>query len=129
MHQHFRILTLLGIFSLTLLSLAGCGEKRMHVTTASGAPGDEIALEPIDETAPTQSGGLGNNLVDESNLSSQIPDGKTTSAEPEGSSDSSPSGAILPSLDSEFSEQNSPLASLADGQDFSTHSSSSPAIT
>ncbi len=115
MHQHFRVLTLLGIFSLTLLSLAGCGEKRMHVTTSSGAPGDEIALEPIEEMTQVQPGGLGNSLVDESNLSSQIPDGKTTSAEPEGSSDSSPSGATL--------------ASLADGPGLSTQSNSSPAIT
>jgi len=146
MHQHFRALSLLGIFSLTLLSLAGCGEKRIHVSTASGAPGDEIAmapLEPIDDMALTQSAGLGQSGVDESSLSSLVPDSENTSDNPPASTmdnepinmahestslsapEAAPSDGMLPSLESELADNTSPLASLAHGQDLSTQSSSS----
>lgn len=140
----FRAISLLSIFSLTLLSFAGCGEKRVHVSTVSGAPGDEIALEPIDESVQPQTAGLANSLVDESNLSSQIPDSEATTGEPsvsamnnepvnfshEASSNGStqegaPSDATFPSLESELADNASPFASLADGQDFAAQSGSS----
>jgi peptidoglycan-associated lipoprotein len=96
MHPAIHILSLISIISLTLGSLTGCGEKRVHVATVSGVPGQEVALEPIDENLQAQGSGLGNESVDESALSSQIPE--------DGSSD-------LP---------------LGEGQDFLTQSSSSP---
>ena len=42
---HFVLL--LGILSLSLVSLTGCGEKRLHVVTLSGTPGEEAPVEPI----------------------------------------------------------------------------------
>ena len=154
MHQHLRVLTLLGIFCLTLFSLAGCGEKRLHVSTASGAPGEEIALEPIEEMTSGQPDGLGTNLVDESNLSSQIPHNDATSGKPLASAvdtepidmaheptnlpapEASQSEDNLPSLESELADISSPADSLeseladntdplANGQDFAAQSSSS----
>ena len=76
MHPAIHILSLMSIITLTLGSLTGCGEKRVHVSTVSGAPGQEVALEPIDENLQAQASGLGNESVDESALSSQIPDGE-----------------------------------------------------
>ena len=92
MHPAIHILSLMSIISLTLGSLTGCGERRLHVATVSGSPGQEVALEPIDENLQAQGSGLGNESIDESALSSQIPDGEPVSAEPineDGSSDSS----------------------------------------
>src|SRR5210317_1257100 len=92
MHPAIQILSLMSIISLTLGSLTGCGEKRIHVATVSGAPGEEVALEPTDKNLQAQASGLDNESVDESALSSQIPDGEAVSAEPineDGSSDSS----------------------------------------
>jgi len=110
MHPAIHILSLMSIISLTLGSLTGCGERRLHVATVSGFPGQEVALEPIDENLQAQGSGLGNESVDESTLSSQIPDGEDVSAEPineDGANDS----AFVP---------------LGEGQDFSAQSSSSP---
>ncbi len=76
MHPAIHILSLMSIISLTLGSLTGCGERRLHVATVSGAPGQEVALEPIDENLQAQGSGLGNESIDESALSSQIPDGE-----------------------------------------------------
>ena len=42
---HFVLL--LGILSLSLVSFTGCGEKRLHVVTLSGTPGEEGPVEPI----------------------------------------------------------------------------------
>ena len=42
---HFVLL--FGILSLSLVSLTGCGEKRLHVVTLSGTPGEEAPVEPI----------------------------------------------------------------------------------
>ena len=86
MYLNLRHLSLLSIVSLTLFGLAGCGEKRVHVSTASGAPGEEIALEPMpqlsDESSETQQTGLGNTSLNESELSSQSPEEEAPSIEP-----------------------------------------------
>ena len=81
MNTTLRLLTLLGIFSLTLIGLTGCGEKRVHVSTLSGTPGEELPLEPLDESSNGQSAGLANSLVDELDLSSQASDDKATDDE------------------------------------------------
>lgn len=119
MYPNLRHLTLLGIFSLTLLSLTGCGEKRVHVATFSGAPGDELILDPMTgNVEPQSTSGLNDASIDESALLAQTTDGKENSDEPTG----------LSNQDETFTElmdSNSPVASLAEGQDFSTQSSSS----
>lgn len=119
MYPNLRHLTLLGIFSLTLLSLTGCGEKRVHVATFSGAPGDELILDPMTgNVEPQSTSGLNDASIDESALLAQTTDGKENSAEPTG----------LSNQDETFTElmdSNSPVASLAEGQDFSTQSNSS----
>jgi outer membrane protein OmpA-like peptidoglycan-associated protein len=112
MYPNLRYLTLLSIFSLTLLSLTGCGEKRVHVATISGAPGDELILDPLTGNVEAQStSGLNDASIDESALLSQTTDGKENFAEP--------------TNQNETSDTNSPFASLSEGQDFSTQSNSS----
>ncbi len=143
MKKHFRAFSLLSIFCLTLLSLIGCGEKRIHVSTASGAPGEEMAMAPTEEGSSAQSTGFSNNSVDESNLSSQVPMEDTVSGEPPISTQnqdaidmaqtptkpSTPAttspNELLPSLDSELADTTNTLTSLAEGQDFAAQSSSS----
>jgi len=83
MYPNLRLLSLLGIFSLILINFTGCGEKRVHVATVSGAPGDELVLDPMTgniEAQPTP--GLESALIDESGLSSQTPDSEATPMEP-----------------------------------------------
>ena len=116
MHPAIQILSLMGIISLTLGSLTGCGERRLHVATVSGFPGQEVALEPIDENLQAQGSGLGNESVDESALSSQIPDDEPINMAHESTADPLTSG--LTGNDSSF-------APLSEGQDFSAQSSSS----
>jgi len=134
MHPAIKILSLMSIISLTLGSLTGCGEKRVHVSTVSGVPGQEVALEPIDENLQAQASGLGNESIDESALSSQIPDGEAVSAEPVGSAMTNEpvnmmhESSAVPIEDgsSEFTDNGSSFAPLLDeGQDFSAQSSSS----
>ena len=117
MHPAIQILSLMGIISLTLGSLTGCGERRLHVATVSGYPGQEVALEPIDENLQAQGSGLGNESVDESALSSQIPDDEPINMAHESTADPLTTG--LTGNDSSF-------APLSEGQDFSAQSSSSP---
>lgn len=107
MHPAIQILSLMGIISLTLGSLTGCGERRLHVATVSGFPGQEVALEPIDENLQAQGSGLGNESVDESALSSQIPAGDSA-------------------MTTGLTGNDSSFAPLSEGQDFSAQSSSSP---
>jgi outer membrane protein OmpA-like peptidoglycan-associated protein len=107
MHPAIQILSLMGIISLTLGSLTGCGERRLHVATVSGFPGQEVALEPIDENLQAQGSGLGNESVDESALSSQIPAGDSA-------------------MTTGLTDNDSSFAPLSEGQDFSAQSSSSP---
>jgi len=149
MHQNIRLLSLLSIFSLTLISLTGCGEKRVHVATISGAPGDEIAaLQPINETTSSETSGLSEVSVDESALSSQNPAAEEIVTEPETSgmtnepinmtheppalpsqdrsSDSSLTDTIMSEQESGLSGNGGSFAPLAEGQDISTQSSSLP---
>ena len=107
MHPAIHILSLMSIISLTLGSLTGCGERRLHVATVSGYPGQEVALEPIDENLQAQGSGLGNESVDESALSSQIPAGDSA-------------------MTTGLTGNDSSFAPLSEGQDFSAQSSSSP---
>jgi len=142
MHPAIHILSLMSIITLTLGSLTGCGERRLHVATVSGAPDQEVALEPIDENLQAQGAGLGNESVDESALSPQIPASDVISAEPvesamtnepinmahestpvpiqDGSSDSS----LPDAMTSEFTGNDNSFAPLDEGQDFSAQSSS-----
>ena len=145
MHTDLRAISLLGILSLTLIGIAGCGEKRIHVSTASGAPGDEIALEPLDENSEGQTtSGLANALIDELNLAAQTPGDETVSGESTehgmdhepinmahestslsqqvGSSDSDHQSQ---GLGNGLSDPASSFNPLTNGQDFSTQSSSS----
>ena len=117
MHPAIQILSLMGIISLTLGSLTGCGERRLHVATVSEFPGQEVALEPIDENLQAQGSGLGNESVDESALSSQIPDDEPINMAHESTADPLTTG--LTGNDSSF-------APFSEGQDFSAQSSSSP---
>ena len=72
MYSAIRIFSLMSIVSLILGSLTGCGEKRIHVATVSGAPGQEaVALSPINESATTEAFGLSDASLDESALSVQ----------------------------------------------------------
>ena len=145
MHPNLRQLSLLSIISLTLIGLAGCGEKRVYVSTASGAPGEEIALEPIDENSEAQPTGLNNTSVNETDLSSNTPENELPSVEPVASTmDTEPLNfthepAAPSNLDeslhsslteSQNSEQKNDLSNMADplvaGEGFSAQSSSSP---
>ena len=145
MYPVIHILSLIGLISLTLGGLTGCGEKRVHVATMSGAPGaPQTALPQLEENLPAQPSGLTNTSVDESNLSSQIPDESKASEEPETSGMSNApinvahepsamtpetepdlSDAMAAELESGVSDTNGSLAPLAEGQDFSAQSSSS----
>ena len=153
MHPVIHILSLIGIISLSLGSLTGCGEKRVHVATLSGAPGQEASLESEGEISDTETSGLGDTTLDESALSSQIPDAEAGSTEPEipsminepinlvheptpssqdGSSDSSMGDSIDPSLshtisptqESSSSDNTGSLTPMEEGQDFAAQSSS-----
>ena len=120
MHPAIHILSLMSIISLTLGSLTGCGERRLHVATVSGAPGQEVALEPIDENLQAQGSGLGNESIDESALSSQIPDDEPINMAHE--------STIIPIEDgsSDSSMNDSSFAPLGEGENFSAQSRSSP---
>lgn len=124
MHPAIHILSLMSIISLTLGSLTGCGERRLHVATVSGAPGQEVALEPIDENLQAQGSGLGNESIDESALSSQIPDGEAVGSaminEPFNMAHES---TAVPIEDGSSGFTGAPLG---EGENFSAQSRSSP---
>lgn len=68
----------LGILGCSIIGLTGCGEKRIHVATVSGAPGEEhdsSTSEGLDSLSSDHAGLPGNNL-EESSLS-----GETSSSE------------------------------------------------
>ena len=143
MHPAIHILSLMSIICLTLGSLTGCGERRLHVATVSGLPGQEVAPEPIDENVQAQGSGLGNESVDESTLSSQIPDGQAVSADQGGSAmpnepvnmahgpavpieDGSSDSSLPDLMTTGLTGNDGSFAPLGEGQDFSAQSSSSP---
>lgn len=77
MRPVIHVISLLGILCLSLVSMTGCGEKRIHVATASGAPGEK--------TGPSASGtnatGLTGISVDESSLKGQGPSAEEVTAD------------------------------------------------
>ena len=94
-----------------------------------------MALEPTDENLQAQASGLDNESVDESALSSQIPDGEAVSTEPVETAmtnestgvpieDASPDSSLANPINSGFTRDDSALAPLGEGQDFSAQSSS-----
>lgn len=121
MHSAIHILSLISIISLTLGSLTGCGEKRVHVATVSGEAGQEMALVP-DENLQAQTSGLGNESVDESALLSQIPDDETVSPEQFGSDITNEPVNMA----HESTGDDNSFAPLDEGQDFLAQSSSTP---
>lgn len=62
-------LLLLGILSFSLLGLTACGEKRIHVATVSGAPGEESNSS----LAKADTAGIPGTAVDESSLTGTNP--------------------------------------------------------
>src|SRR5690606_4579609 len=59
--------------SCSILGLAGCGEKRIHVATVSGSPGEEhdsLTSEELDSSSSDHAGLPGSN-VEESSLSGE----------------------------------------------------------
>lgn len=73
MRPVIQLVSLVGILSLSLAGLTGCGEKRIHVATLSGAPGEETGSSTSNTGLLENSGtsGLGGSSVDESSLIGQ----------------------------------------------------------
>lgn len=73
MRPVIQLVSLVGILSLSLAGLTGCGEKRIHVATLSGAPGEEAGSSTSDTGSLETSGtsGLPGSSVDESSLMGQ----------------------------------------------------------
>ncbi len=67
MRPAIHVISLLGILSLSLVSMSGCGEKRIHVSTTSGSPGEETGSSP----SGTDTAGLTGTSIDESPLPGQ----------------------------------------------------------
>lgn len=60
-------ISLLSILSLSFAGLTGCGEKRLHVATLSGTPGEQTGSSPSN----TDTSGLPGTSVEESSLTGQ----------------------------------------------------------
>ena len=72
MRPVIHVISLLGILSISLISMTGCAEKRIHVATLSGTPGQETSSSaPGPETSLTTTSGLPGKSVDESSLTGQ----------------------------------------------------------
>jgi peptidoglycan-associated lipoprotein len=73
MRPVIQLVSLVGILSLSLAGLTGCGEKRIHVATLSGTPGEEAGSSTSNtgslETSSTP--GLPGSSVEESSLMAQ----------------------------------------------------------
>ncbi len=116
--QHLSQLTLLSV---VLLILSGCGEKRVHVATSSGAPGEEMTEET---TIPTdfsfETSGLSDSTMDESSLAGQPIDGQNPSSTSEDSNTNiepvHSSHSPMPSL------ENTATANLQDTEGISSDS-------
>lgn len=103
MYPAVHTMTIIGIMSLAVVSMSGCAEKRVHVATLSGAPGEEMGLETGDQVTGTDSQGLKGLALDESNLGGKditpdmdlanipdpVPMAEPTLVQPEGSSTAS----------------------------------------
>jgi len=69
MRPVIHVVSLLGILCLSLVGLTGCGEKRIHVATVSGTPGEETSSL----TSNAGTSGLPGTSVEESSLTGQVP--------------------------------------------------------
>jgi len=67
MRPVIHLISLLGILCLSVAGITGCGEKRIHVATVSGAPGEETGSS----TSNTNTSGLPGTSVEESSLTGQ----------------------------------------------------------
>lgn len=67
MRPAIHVISLLGILIFSLISMSGCGEKRIHVSTASGSPGEETQSS----ASVTDTAGLTGTSIDESSLPGQ----------------------------------------------------------
>ena len=67
MRPVIHLVSLLGILSLSLVGLTGCGEKRLHVSTLSGTPGEETSST----ASNTETSGLPGTSIEESSLTGQ----------------------------------------------------------
>ncbi|GJL68099.1 MAG: hypothetical protein NPIRA06_07340 [Nitrospirales bacterium] len=141
MRPAIHVISLLGILSLSLVSISGCGEKRIHVSTASGSPGEETGASASD----TETAGLAGTSVDESLLAGQgtsTEEIRADAVQPIAPADPLDFGYDPNHMDQWFqqnlqagnpTEQNSeidqssasPVTPLNDGNDISTQSSSS----
>lgn len=68
MYPAVHTMTIIGILSLGMVSMTGCAEKRVHVATLSGSPGEGMGLEADNQTTAADFQGLKGLAVDESNL-------------------------------------------------------------
>lgn len=79
MHPAIHTITLLAILSLTIGGITGCGEKRIHVATLSGAQGEELDGTALGDTVPAPDpSGMNESSLDESSLSGQLPGEETS---------------------------------------------------
>ncbi len=68
MYPIVRMMTLLGLISIAAGSVTGCGEKRMHVATLSGSPGNPAGLDEAQPEGATGLNALSDGMVSESDL-------------------------------------------------------------
>ncbi len=81
MHPAIHTITLLVFLSLTIGGLTGCGEKRIHVATLSGAEGEELDGTALGNTVPaSDTSGLNEASLGESSLSGQLPSDETSAS-------------------------------------------------
>jgi len=123
--------SLLGILSLSLAGATGCGEKRLHVSTVSGTPGEKTSSLQ----ATTDTTGLPGTSVEESSLSGQgSPPEQVLADAVQPANESFMEEPLSPPSTGTSSEVDSgpalagdadSFAPLANGKDFLTQSSSS----
>ncbi|MDR4494020.1 MAG: OmpA family protein [Nitrospirales bacterium] len=131
MYPAVHTMTIIGIMSLAMVSLTGCAEKRVHVATLSGSPGERMESEADNQTTADDTQGLQGLAVDESNLGgktsntdldlTKIPD-PVPMAEPALTHSETPPTTMA---DSTSSNEGSGLP-LQDGSSLNTQSSTSP---
>ncbi|HNP60896.1 MAG TPA: OmpA family protein [Nitrospirales bacterium] len=142
MRPAIRVISLLGIIGLSLVSMSGCGEKRIHVSTASGSPGEETETSELDGDSAKVAG----TSIDESSLPGQgasTEEVRADAVQPIAPVDplnfgydpnhmdqwfkQNSQAGIAPEKDSEIDTSSSagPLTPFNDGNDISTQSSSS----
>lgn len=129
MYPVVRTMTIMGLLTLTAFSLNGCGEKRLHVSTVSGAPGDQASLDATSQDTASSAQGIDGTTVDESNLSGSVPTAlETASATHPTTTQSETPVATLPQAGAK-SLQEGEGALLPEGSSLNTQSGSSPQDT